>query len=166
MSNAEIAMQDKQLQESIEHLQIEYNEDQYNYCETIVELMKMEFRSISPNDKIKYRERLKEHRTSLETIRQQHPQPPIPQPQDNLQHLNQMSVNEIALRDQQLQEAIDRLQIQYNEDQYNDCETIVELMKMEFRSQSPSDKIKYRERLKKYKTTLKTIHQQHDQPGQ
>jgi len=83
-----------------------------------------------------------------------------------------MSAAEIALRDQQLEEKIGEMQAQIKrvekserraqevdelEEQCKDCEAIMEMMRMEFRGLGPDDKLKFREKLKKHKTDLKTL---------
>jgi len=80
--------------------------------------------------------------------------------------------SEIELRDQQLQDKIaaikadikkaeksDRKQqdIGELEDEIRDCETYMEMMRMEFRSLAAEDRNKYKESLRKHKADLKQI---------
>lgn len=79
---------------------------------------------------------------------------------------------EIALRDQQLEEQIAAIkagikkaeksdrkaqEIGEIEDQVRDCETYIEMMRMEFRSLDQDNKAKYKEALRKHKADLKQI---------
>jgi exonuclease VII large subunit len=86
MSAAEVAMRDAQLEENIRNIQqavkrlendksdrkaaeLDELEQQCKDCDSILEMIRMEFRSLNQDDKAKYRLRVKDHKQNLKVLR-------------------------------------------------------------------------------------------------